>query len=90
MYGAGPKDGYTPFGGGPNMRTVWEVYLRPWRDYAKAGGRGVMASHNMIDWIPCHANKKMLTDILRDRFGLDQGQYSTPLVCSAQTVALRH
>ena len=27
MYGAGPKDGYTPFGGGPNARTVWEVYL---------------------------------------------------------------
>jgi beta-glucosidase-like glycosyl hydrolase len=47
--------------------------LRPWRDYAKAGGRGVMASHNMIDWIPCHANKKMLTDTLRDRFGLDDG-----------------
>jgi beta-glucosidase len=32
-----------------------------------------MASHNMIDWIPCHANKKMLTDTLRDRFGLDDG-----------------
>jgi hypothetical protein len=27
--------------------------LRPWRDYAKAGGRGVMASHNMINWVPC-------------------------------------
>ncbi len=47
QYGAGPKDGYTPFGGGPNMRTVFEVYLRPWRDYAKVGGRGVMASHNV-------------------------------------------
>ena len=55
------------------MRTVFEVYLRPWRDYAKAGGRGVMASHNMINWVPCHANKKMLTDTLRDRFGLDNG-----------------
>jgi beta-glucosidase len=73
MYGAGPKDGYTPFGGGPNMRTVFEVYLKPWRDYAKAGGRGVMASHNMINYIPCHANKHMLTDVLRDRFGLDGG-----------------
>ena len=27
----------------------------------------------MIDWVPCHANKKMLTDTLRDRFGLDGG-----------------
>lgn len=73
MYGAGPKDGYTPMGGGPNLRTVFEIYLRPWRDYAQAGGRGVMASHNMIDWIPCHANRKMLTDTLRNRFGLLNG-----------------
>lgn len=64
----------TPFGGGPNARTVFEVYLKPWRDYAKVGGRGVMASHNMINWIPCHANKQMLTDVLRDRFGLDGGE----------------
>ena len=41
--------------------------------YNKTGGRGVMASHNMINWIPCHANKKMLTEILRDRFGLENG-----------------
>ena len=27
----------------------------------------------MINWVPCHANKKMLTDTLRDRFGLDGG-----------------
>lgn len=73
VYGAGSKDGYSPFGGGPNMRTVWEVYLRPWRDFAMAGGRGVMVAHNMIDWVPCHANKLMLTDVLRRRFGLDGG-----------------
>lgn len=73
MYGAGPKDGYTPMGGGPSIRTLFEIYLRPWRDFALSGGRGVMAAHNMIDWVPCHANRKMLTDTLRNRFGLRNG-----------------
>ena len=42
----------------------------PWREFALSGGRGVMAAHNLIDWVPCHANKKMLTDTLRNRFVL--------------------
>lgn len=74
MYGAGGRDGFTPFGGGVSERTLFEVYLRPWRDVMQqAGGRGVMAAHNMIDWLPCHANKRMLTDTLRNRFGLGDG-----------------
>ena len=32
-----------------------------------------MASHNMIDWVPAHANRRMLTDTLRNRFGLRGG-----------------
>ena len=32
-----------------------------------------MAAHNMIDWVPCHANKKMLTDTMRNRFGFRNG-----------------
>lgn len=71
--GAGSKDGYTPMGGGPNERTLFEIYLRPWRDYALSGGRGVMVSHNMIDWVPAHANHRMVTDTLRNRFGFLNG-----------------
>lgn len=33
----------------------------------------VMAAHNMIDWTPVHASRRMLTDILRNRFGLGSG-----------------
>ena len=74
MYGAGGRDGFTPFGGGISERTLFEIYLRPWRDVMQqAGGRGVMAAHNMIDWLPCHANKRMLTETLRNRFGLGDG-----------------
>lgn len=32
-----------------------------------------MAAHNMINWVPCHGNKRMLTDTLRNRFGLRDG-----------------
>jgi len=74
MYAAGGRDGFTPLGGGVSERTLFEVYLRPWRDVMQqAGARGVMAAHNMIDWLPCHANKRMLTDVLRNRFGMRDG-----------------
>ena len=41
----------------------------------RQGLRGVMASHNMIGGVPMHANRQMLTDVLRDRFGLGDGGY---------------
>ena len=57
-------------GGGPSERTVFEVYLRPWLKFAQAGGRGVMLSHNMGLWEPMHGSKRLVTDTLRNRFGL--------------------
>lgn len=75
MYGAGGKDGYAPFGGGLSPRTLFETYLRPWRDFALHGGRGVMASHNLVDWVPMHANGPLLNGVLRGRFGLGQSGY---------------
>ena len=35
--------------------------------------RGVMVSHNMIDGVPMHGNHKLLTGVLRNRFGLQRG-----------------
>ena len=58
------------------VRELWEVYLRPWREYVTSGGRGVMAAHNMVNWVPMHANKPLLTDVLRHRFGLGDDGYS--------------
>jgi beta-glucosidase-like glycosyl hydrolase len=70
VYGAGGRDGYTPMGGGPSERTVFEIYLRPWLKFAQAGGRGVMLSHNMALWEPMHASFRLVTETLRNRFGL--------------------
>ena len=35
----------------------------------EAGALGCMAAYNEIDGIPCHANSKLLTEILRDEWG---------------------
>ena len=78
VYGAGGRDGYTPMGGGPSERTVFEVYLRPWLRFAEAGGRGVMLSHNMALWQPMHGNTRLVTDTLRHRFGLLGGWVLVP------------
>lgn len=53
-------------------RKLRELYLPPFvaaiRD-AKVGT--VMAAHNEINGIPCHGNKWLLNDLLRDELGFD-------------------
>jgi beta-glucosidase len=50
-------------------RTLFDVYLRPWKRYAEVGGRGVMASHQETNGVPNHANTKLLTSVWRGLFG---------------------
>ncbi len=50
-------------------RTLFDVYLRPWKRYAEVGGRGVMASHQETNGMPNHANTKLLTSVWRGLFG---------------------
>ncbi len=37
----------------------------------KAGAKGVMVAYNEIDGIPCHINKNLLNQILRNEYGFD-------------------
>jgi beta-glucosidase len=66
-YGQSGMDGlYTDISNG----TLFDVYLRPWRAFAqKAGGRGVMASHQTLNGVPNHANHWLLTEVWRGKFG---------------------
>ncbi|MDC7234708.1 MAG: glycoside hydrolase family 3 C-terminal domain-containing protein, partial [Spirochaetales bacterium] len=41
------------------------------RSGASAGAMGCMAAYNDIDGMPCHANRELLTDILREEMGFD-------------------
>ena len=50
-------------------RTLLSEYLPQFKKAIDAGAALVMTSYNTIDGVPCTANKHLLTDILRDRWG---------------------
>ena len=50
-------------------RTLREVFLPPFRACFDAGAQSVMAAYNAWDGVPCMANAKLLTDILRNEWG---------------------
>ncbi|MFC0470520.1 glycoside hydrolase family 3 N-terminal domain-containing protein [Halalkalibacter kiskunsagensis] len=52
-------------------RELREIHLLGMRAGVNAGALGCMAAYNEIDGIPCHANSKLLSDILRDEWGFE-------------------
>jgi len=68
-YGQGGMDGIAT---DIANRTLFNVYLRPWRAYFReAGGRGAMVSHQSLNGAPNHANRWLLTDVWRKLFGAE-------------------
>ncbi|WP_019421972.1 glycoside hydrolase family 3 N-terminal domain-containing protein [Paenibacillus sp. OSY-SE] len=49
-------------------RELREIHLSGMEAGVEAGAMGCMAAYNEIDGIPCHANRKLLTGILRDEW----------------------
>ena len=47
-------------------RNMREVYLKPFKKAVESGVYSVMAAHNELNGIPCHMNKYLMTDILRE------------------------
>ncbi|HET7458520.1 MAG TPA: glycoside hydrolase family 3 N-terminal domain-containing protein [Gemmatimonadaceae bacterium] len=52
-------------------RTLREVYLPPFHAAVCAGAQTLMAGFNEIGGIPSHANRRLLTGILRDEWRFD-------------------
>ncbi|WP_099221738.1 glycoside hydrolase family 3 N-terminal domain-containing protein [Listeria costaricensis] len=52
-------------------RELREIFLPGIQAGIAAGAGGLMAAYNEIDGVPCHANRALLTDILRDEFQFD-------------------
>ena len=50
-------------------RELREIHLPPAKECVRAGVKAIMAAYNEIDGIPCHANKALLTDLLRREMG---------------------
>ena len=54
-------------------RTLREIFLRPWRAFAAAGGKGAMTAHNTVLNRPCHAHPYLVNDVFRKEFGFADG-----------------
>ena len=67
-YAAGGRDSnYSEI----SERTMRETILPPFKACFDAGAGSVMAAYNGWEGVPCSANKRLLTDILRDEWGFD-------------------
>ncbi|MEU8789140.1 glycoside hydrolase family 3 N-terminal domain-containing protein [Streptomyces sp. NPDC048643] len=52
-------------------RELHEIHLAAARAGVSAGAAGVMAAYNEFDGLPCVANRYLLTELLRDRWGFE-------------------
>lgn len=52
-------------------RELREIHLPPAQAAVEAGTRSLMGCYNEIDGLPCHANRKLLTGILRGEWGFE-------------------
>ncbi|MFD6135624.1 glycoside hydrolase family 3 N-terminal domain-containing protein [Isoptericola sp. NPDC060257] len=66
--GAGGRNGHSAALG---PRDLSELHLPAARAGVAAGALGLMAAYNDIDGVPCVANRALLTDLLRGKWGFD-------------------
>lgn len=52
-------------------RTLYEIYLPPFRAAVDAGVGSVMAAFNDMDGIPMHANERLINGLLRGEWGFE-------------------
>ncbi|ANW96647.1 beta-glucosidase [Wenyingzhuangia fucanilytica] len=53
-----------------SKRTLLEVYLRPFKRAVKeANIYSIMTAHNELNGVPCHMEKNLMTNIMRDEYG---------------------
>lgn len=63
QYGKDRKNSFIP------ERFLRQYYLPPFEDAINSGARTVMISSGLVNSIPCHANKYLITDILKRELG---------------------
>jgi beta-glucosidase len=54
-------------------RSLFEIYLKPWRAMAAAGLRSLMVAHNTVNDIPCHGNEWLINGVMRGEYGFGGG-----------------
>ncbi|MGL5870053.1 glycoside hydrolase family 3 protein, partial [Clostridium chrysemydis] len=63
-----PVGGHNSGAASIGERELREIFLPPVKSGVSSGALGFMAAYNEIDGVPCHINKKLLTDTLRDEY----------------------
>ena len=51
-----------------SVRTLREVFFPPFKAGVEAGAMSLMTAHNELNGIPCHEDKWLITDVLRDEW----------------------
>ncbi len=55
-----------------SFRTLMEIFLPPFKRAVQEGKLySIMAAHNEVNGIPCHSDKFMMTDLLRNQWGFN-------------------
>ena len=67
-----PESGHNGSRANCGMRQLLSEYLPPFRKAVKEGAGTLMTSYNAIDGVPCTANKELLTDVLRNQWGIQR------------------
>ncbi|WP_300701786.1 glycoside hydrolase family 3 N-terminal domain-containing protein [Bacteroides sp.] len=52
-------------------RTIREVFFPPFKACVDAGAYSLMTAHNEVNGVPAHANKWLMTDVLRNEWGFE-------------------
>jgi beta-glucosidase len=71
-----PEGGHNGQQANVGMRQLFSEYLPPFKKAVKEGAGTIMTSYNTIDGVPCTANRYLLTDVLRDKWGFKGFVYS--------------
>jgi beta-glucosidase len=71
-----PESGHNGARANTGLRQLFSEYMPPFRRAVLNGAASIMTSYNAIDGVPCTANKYLLTDILRDKWGFRGVVYS--------------
>jgi len=70
--GSEPSNGTNAAPMDVSERTLREVYLPPYKvAIEEAKVFTLMAAHNELNGVPCHSDKWMMTDIVRDEYGFN-------------------
>ena len=54
-------------------RSLFEIYLKPWRAMAAVGLRSLMVAHQTVNDIPCHGNAWLINRVMREEYGFGDG-----------------